>query len=470
MKNDVLTQVQPVKLPMRVKLLFGMGSFANTMLVIATMSFLLYFYTDVLGIRSEVAATIILIAKIWDIINDPMMGVICDRTRSKEGKCRFWLKYMSVPGGIIVALLFCVPELSEGGKIAWVAITYVLQGMVNTALGIPSNTLIGRITSDLAERATLNQIRGYYSVAANLLIGSGTMPLVMVFGQGNMRKGFMILSIICGVIYAVGYLVTYFVTKGYEPLEYLAEESTDMSETPAQKASVWQMLKALGSNTPWVFCAVFYLLDMIGSSLANSALIYYFQYNLGDSQLLLFSAISGFLLIPAFLANVFLKPIVKKFGNSGGAVLGSLICALGLGLRFVLHDANTAILTTGMMLVGFGTGLAGACVILCVFDAKVYGEWKTGVDNEAVLMSGYSASYKIGQALGQPILGYMMAAVPYVAASAVQDESVLELFFNASSLIPAIIFLVGAVLAMALRKYEKKVPAMREEIAARNNH
>ena len=111
-------------------------------------AFMLYFYTDVCGIDSTVAATIILIAKIWDIINDPMMGAIIDRTRSKEGKCRFWLKYMSVPGMVIVALCFFVPELTTTGKIIWVAVTYVLQGMISTSLLIPFNTMISRLTSD----------------------------------------------------------------------------------------------------------------------------------------------------------------------------------------------------------------------------------------------------------------------------------------------------------------------------------
>lgn len=106
MEKKVLTQVSPVVLPWRVKILYAAGSFSKALLAVAMAAFMLYFYTDVCGIDSTVAATIILIAKIWDIINDPLMGAIIDRTRSKEGKCRFWLKYMSVPGMVIVALCF----------------------------------------------------------------------------------------------------------------------------------------------------------------------------------------------------------------------------------------------------------------------------------------------------------------------------------------------------------------------------
>lgn len=170
MDHQTPTSIQAVKLPLKVKLTYGAGSFAKTLLVYLTMVFMLYFYTDVIGISSGVAATIILIAKIWDIINDPMMGAIVDRTRSKEGKCRVWLKYFSVPAGVIVALCFMMPELTMTGKIIWVAVTYTLQGMASTALLIPLNTLMGRLSSDKQQRAHLNQIAGFYGTAAGWIV------------------------------------------------------------------------------------------------------------------------------------------------------------------------------------------------------------------------------------------------------------------------------------------------------------
>lgn len=104
---------------------------------------------------------------------------------------------------------------------------------------------------------------------------------------------------------------------------------------------------------------------------------------------------------------------------------------------------------------------------MCIFDAKVYGEWKTGVDNEAILMSGFSIAYKTGQALGEPIAGYLLMTVPYVAQAAVQEQSVLDLWFYESTLIPAVGFVITLIFALLIKKYEKKVPQMREEIEAR---
>ena len=93
--------------------------------------FLLFFYTDVIQIPPLAATIFMAIARVWDAINDPMMGVICDKTRSKEGKARFWLKYMSVPAGLCIALTYICPDISVGGRIAWVSVTYLIMGMTS---------------------------------------------------------------------------------------------------------------------------------------------------------------------------------------------------------------------------------------------------------------------------------------------------------------------------------------------------
>lgn len=116
MNERILTKVSPVNLPWRVKICYGFGGFAKALLAVSMAAFMLYFYVDVCGLNSGVASTIILIAKIWDIINDPMMGAYVDKKQSKHGKCRFFLRAMAIPGGVIFALCFFMPEISTTGK------------------------------------------------------------------------------------------------------------------------------------------------------------------------------------------------------------------------------------------------------------------------------------------------------------------------------------------------------------------
>lgn len=468
MEQRILTKVEPVKLPWKVKFLYATGDLAKTTTVIMTVAFSLYFYTEVCGINSGVASTIILIAKIWDIINDPMMGAIVDRTKSKEGKCRMWLKYMSVPGGIVFALAFMMPELTATGKIVWVAVTYTLQGMASTALMIPMNTLLGRLTSDPVERASINQIKGVMGLIPNLIVPAATIPMVLFFGKGgaDMQRGFMVVGIIYAIVFAVFNLTVYIGTKGYEPLEHLAEE-VDPSENAVklEQPSISAVLKALLKNTPWLFCIGLYLIDMVATSIGTTVMTWYFQYNIGSIAMM--SLVSTVSLVVSLGVYIFLKAFIKKFGNAGTAVIGCILSIVGYAIRFVLHDSSTVILLAGNIIANFGGGLVAAVILLCIFDAKVYGEWKTGVDNEAILMSGFSVSYKTGQALGGPIAGYLMLTVPYVAQAAVQEQSVLNLWFYMSTLIPAIGFVIALVFSLLLIKYEKKVPEMRAEIEAR---
>jgi len=465
MEQKILTKVEPVKLPLKVKILYATGDLAKATTVIMTMAFSLYFYTEVCGINSGIASTIILIAKIWDIINDPMMGALVDRTKSKEGKCRMWLKYMSVPGGVIFALAFMMPELSASGKIVWVAITYTLQGMASTALMIPMNTLMGRLTSDPVERAALNQIKGVFGLIPNLIVPAATMPMVIFFGKGDMQKGFLIVGIIYAIVFALFNLTVFWGTKGYEPLEHLAEKNETENGPKVEQPSVRQVLSALLKNTPWLFCIGLYLLDMVASSVASTVMTWYFQYNIGSIPLM--SLVSTISLCASLTVYIFLGFFVKKFGNAGTASIGCFLSFLGYLLRFVLHDSSTAVLLAGNIIAYLGSGLVAATILLCIFDARVYGEWKTGVDNEAILMSGYSVSYKTGQALGGPIAGYLLLTVPYVAQAAVQEQSVLNLWFYETTLLPAVGFALALVFALLLRKYEKKVPEMRAEIEAR---
>lgn len=439
------------KLPLKVKWLFASGDFAKTLLVVITAVCSLYFYTDILGMDPEIVALIILIAKIWDFINDPMMGAIVDRTRSKEGKCRMWLKYMSVPGGVVLALNFIMPELTETGKIVWVAITYTLQGMASTALMIPQNTLMSRLTTDPTERAAINSFRGYFTVAANLLGGSLAIPFVQLAGNGDMRKGFAIFGIVCGVLYAVNYLIVYFCTKGYEPME---PEKTEVHHEQVKKEKV--KLGEVLTNWPWLLVLLAYFLTMVAASISGSSGIQYAQYNLGNINI--YSVTSTIGLVGSIVVYAVLAPMVKRFGNAKLVFIGSMIGFVTYLFRFLTADANLFIIYAGYFIGNFGQTLASSVVMLVVYDSYIYIRHKTGKPApEALLVSGYSVAYKVGMAIATPIAGWLLGMVPFVSGAAVQEQSVLNLFFYENTLIPGVAFALSAVLGLALIRFDKQI-------------
>ncbi|MGI6255039.1 MAG: MFS transporter [Acutalibacter sp.] len=454
------------KLPMNVKWLFASGDFAKTLLVVMTAAFSLYFYTDIIGMDPKVVAMIILIAKIWDFINDPMMGALVDRTKSKEGKCRMWLKYMSVPGGVVLALNFIMPELSVTGKIVWVAITYTLQGMASTALMIPQNTLMSRITTDPAERASINGYRGYFGLAANLIVSSFGVPFVQLAGNGDMRRGFAIFGIVCGVVYAINYLIVYFCTKGYEPMESAPAVTHNAAPEVKEKIKTSEVL----TNWPWLVVLLSYFCTMIAASVSGSTGLYYAQYNLGDINI--YSVMNFIGIVGAVLVYPLMGSLVKKFGNAKLVFFGSLIAAVAYLFRFVTADANIWIIYIGYFIGSFGQTLASCVVMLVVYDSYIYMEHKTGKPApEALLVSGYSVSYKVGMALATPLAGWLLGMVPFVSGAAVQEKSVLNLFFYENTLLPAVSFVISGLLGLLLIKFDKQIQAYKAiDAAAAQGH
>lgn len=452
------------KLPARVKWLYASGDFGKTLLVVLTMGFSLYFYTDVLGLNPNVVSAIILIAKIWDFINDPMMGALVDRTHSKEGKCRMWLKYMSVPGGICLALCFMMPELVTTGKIIWVAVTYTLQGMASTALMIPQNTLMSRLTTDPAERAQLNAYRGYFSLAANLGAGALTVPFVMAAGNGDMRKGFMIFGIVCGILYAISNLIVYFATKGYEPMEDEVVVETPTEAKPKEKLHIREVF----SNIPWLLILISYFVINMAISIAGSTQMFYCQYNLGNVNL--YSIMSTISLVGCIPVYLFMSTLVKKLGNVRCAMIGTAIAAFGYYFRVVFHDANVAIILIGMIIGCMGQVLATSMVILIIYDSYIYMEYKTKKPApEGILVSGYSVAYKVGMAIASPVAGWLLGAFPYVAGAETQEASVLKLFYFENTLLPALGFTAAFICTLCLRNFSKKLPMYKEAVAARKS-
>lgn len=467
MEKRKLTEVSPVILPWKVKILYAAGSFSKALLAVTMAAFMLYFYTDVCKIDSTVAATIILIAKIWDIINDPMMGAIIDRTHAKEGKCRFWLKYMSVPGMVIVALCFCVPELAVTGKIIWVAVTYVLQGMISTSLLIPLNTMISRLTSDEQQRVHLTQSDGIGQMLSQWMVVSLTFTLVQILGGSDAKKGFLYVGIIYGVIYGVGHLIVYFATRGYEPVETTEKSVGSVKKIGSALKGIFTSMGAFYRNKVLLYCGAVAFLYTLGAAIEEGAMAWYFQYMKTDATALY--GIYGTVSMPvALIIYIFLNKIVNKLGNARTVIAGCLFSLTGYALGFFTQDATRTIMMLRWFLEGIGVGLIGAVILLCVFDAKIYGVWKNNDTNsDAILTASYSLSYKIGMAVGSPILGYLLAVSSYKAGAEVQTAGVCKMFFYESTLIPGLIYILALIFAILMRKYEKRIPQMQKEIEQR---
>jgi Na+/melibiose symporter-like transporter len=157
---------------------YSLGDSAANFIFQTVIMFLMFFYTDVFGIPAAVAGTLFLITRIWDAVNDPMMGAIADRTKTRWGKFRPWVLITAIPFGLVGVLTFTTPDMSTLHKIIYAFITYNLLMMVYTANNIPYSALMGVLTGDSIERTGLASYRFVFAMLATLAIQTLTIPLV----------------------------------------------------------------------------------------------------------------------------------------------------------------------------------------------------------------------------------------------------------------------------------------------------
>ena len=189
-------------------------------------------------------------------------------------------------------------------------------------------------------------------------------------------------------------------------------------------------------------------------------MIYYLQYNLGDTGLL--SVYSLVAMIGNGIVFTSLHLFTKKLGNAGTTILGCCLSRSGDFFRFILHDSSMYVLLIGWMLSALGSCMVAGTVLLNIFDAKIYGEWKTGVKSEALLMSGFTLTNKIGMAIGSAAVGWLLEFVPYTEGAASQPQPVMDMFFGLNTLFPAIVFGLVLIMSLPVWKMEKKLPEIRK--------
>ncbi len=180
-KEKVLSNI--TKLSVKEKIGYGLGDTASNLYFQMYINFLLFFYTDVFGIPAAAAGTLFMVSRFWDAVNDPMMGVIADRTDTKWGKFRPYLLWIMFPLAVIGVLMFTTPDLSTSGKIVYAYITYILMMMAYTAINIPYSALMGVLSPHSTERTSASTYRFVLAFVGAFIIQGLTLPLVNLTGQ-----------------------------------------------------------------------------------------------------------------------------------------------------------------------------------------------------------------------------------------------------------------------------------------------
>jgi len=427
-------------------------------LVFTVVSFYsLYFYTEVFGISAAAAGTILLIARLTDAIDAPIWGIIFDKTHSRWGKSRPWFLWLCVPFAVFGVLTFLTPNLSYTAKVIYAGVTYVTCSILYTGINTPVTSILASLTSDPAERIKFTSFRMFGSKFGVLIINLTALKLVQYFGQGNDRKGFMIVM----PMFAVGTILL-FLFAFWKLDERVKEQKKRMP--------IKDSFGAIKGNWPWIIIFVSSLFFWIAFISRITIAPYFWEYTLhrkdliGPANSLDFVSLAGIFFLPLFV-RLTSKRTVWIVGLAG-AVAAQFV------IWFGIKSGSLSVVMTGWILGIILSGIAMAMPFSLLSDSVDYGEWKTGIRAPGFLTAiGAAFCLKAGSGLGGALPAWILDWYHY--APPVHDQAVpqttqalfgIELGFV---WLPTLFYFLALIPVFFYHHFERKEPQIRRELELR---
>ena len=401
-----MTQSIVERLTLKTRIGYGIGDIAICLYWSGVGLYLLYFYTDVVGISGSLAGLIYFIGMAWDAATDPFMGYVAERTRTKWGVYRPYLLFGNIPLALSFVLLFWVPPLEGSSLFFFLLFANLLHRTCFTLVSVPFSSLTPRITSDSQERTNLTGFRMLGAQTGTNLMALLAFPIIFWVGGEDESMGFIVLASIAGITAILIHSITFITVK--EPDNDQGIERVGGSLADAARA--------IGKNKPFwlVFSAT--LIVGITTIFFGNNLIYYTKYALDlhehQGTILFTSGIVAFLSIPIWWI------ISNRLGKKITWLISSTITLSSL-ILFYLYDIETLNeLLFLVAFIGFGSGAGGILFWSMLPDTIEYGEVHTGVRSESSLYGFMTFAQKGSIAIAVLILGWVLDAIGYQANQA----------------------------------------------------
>ena len=413
------------KLTLKTRVGYGIGDIAICLYWSGVGLYLLYFYTDVVGISPSLAGLIYGIGMFWDAITDPFMGYVAERTRTRWGVYRPYLLFGNIPLALSFVLLFWVPPFEGTILFFFLLFANILHRTCFTLVSVPFSSLTPRITSDSQERTNLTGFRMMGAQTGTNLMALVAFPIIFWVGGEDESMGFVVLALVAGLSALLIHTITFLTVK---------EPSNDHG-IERVGGSLKEAARAIGKNMPFwlVFSAT--LIVGITTIFFGNNLIYYTKYALDlhehQGTILFTSGIVAFLSIPIWWL------ISNRVGKKITWLISSSITLVAL-MSFYVYEINTLIeLLFLVAFIGFGSGAGGILFWSMLPDTIEYGEVKTGIRSESSLYGFMTFAQKGSIAFAIIILGIVLDYIGF-KANEVQSEYTIESMKAIMTIIPTI--------------------------------
>lgn len=431
------------------KIGYMFGDFGNDFTFILSSSFMLKFYTDVMGIHAAVVGVLMMAARFVDAFTDVAMGQIVDRSKpTKDGKFKPWLRRMCGPVAISSFLVFQsgfanMPYLF---KVVWMIVTYILWGSIfYTSINIPYGSMASAISADAKDRASLSTWRSIGSTLASLVIGVGTPLFAYETVNGNTILSGNRMTIIAGVFSVMAVICYMLCFK-------LATERVEVPQNNT-KFNFGDLMKSLVTNRSLIgiiAAAILLLLVMLTMQGMNAYLFPNFYGNVAAQSV---AALAGSLVMLVVCAPLATK-LSAKYGKKELAIGSCLFGAVVYLICWVLKPENPYTYVVFYVVANIGVGFFNMVIWAMITDVIDDAEVKNGVREDGTIYSVYSFARKLGQALSSGMIGALLSVIGYSAATAFNPE-VVNGIFNMTCIIPAIGFVGIALVLMFLYPLSK---------------
>ncbi len=432
------------KFGIRDKLGYLFGDFGNDFTFILSSSFLLKFYTDVMGVSAAVVGIVMMIARFVDAFTDVAMGRICDRAKVKKaGKFKPWILRMCGPVAIASFLIYQsgFSGMPMWFKIGWLFVTYILWGSIfYTSINIPYGSMASAVSAEPGDRQSLSTYRSLGGTLAGLIIGAGVPILAYkTDALGNTVLDGGAFTIIAGVfsVLAVGcYLLCYWLTT--ERVKF----STEVKQKD-ENSSVFVMLKNAVNNRALISIIAASVVMLLAQLTMQSMANYVYPNFYGNTAAQSASTIT--MVIAMFIAAGLAKPVAGKFGKAEVSVVANILAAVVCFALFIIRPENVWVYVALMTLCWLGLGMFSMVNWSLITDVIDYSELKNGIREDGSVYALYSFARKLGQAAAAGVSGGLLTWIGYSDSTAFEPSVTLGIF-NISTLVPAIGFLLLALI------------------------
>lgn len=445
-------------LSVKEKIGYGMGDAGCNMINGAVMLFLSYFYTDIFGLAPAMVGILLLSVRVVDAITDPIMGAIADRTRSRWGRFRPWLLWVSVPYVIFSVLMFTTPDWEYESKVVYAFVTYFLMSLAYTAINIPYCSLGGVITNDPGERVSCQSYRFVMVGIATLILSLLLLPLAEWFGGDNKARGYQMAM---GVLATIGLFM--FLFSFATVRERITPAVPGNDDIKADLKGAWK-------NDQWVRILLLTFCNVCPGFIRMAATMYYviwvMQQSTSFATLFISLGVVGMMIgstLAKTLTDHWCKLKVFFWTNI-------VLAAFSTGFYFLDPHATILIMVMYFLLNIFHQ-IPSPLHWSLMADVDDYGEWKTGKRITGISFSGNLFFLKVGLAVAGAMVGFLLSWYGYDAGAKQQSASAINGIVLLFTVIPGVGYLITAGVVRLLKVDRQTMQTIQPDLAKRReNH